>query len=73
MELRERPRASTWSGPKMSSEKKEKAEDKPDWVEMLERKPMEGIDKQSDKLMKKLTDFENTMQAVIEGIKKNYK
>lgn len=54
MELRERIRAGMWSGPKISTQKKkEKIEEKTEWVEMLEEKMMEGMDRQSKKLMKK--------------------
>lgn len=39
MELRERPRAGTWNDPKIPMQrKKEKSEDKPEWVELLGEK-----------------------------------
>lgn len=66
-----RRQAATWSESKMSSRKKDKGDenDRPDWVDNLEKHLMEAMENQSDVILKRMADLEGNMNAKVEGIR----
>lgn len=74
-ELRERGRirAAKWSEPRMASRKKDKdkgdEKEKPDWVDLLEKRLVDALENQYELILKRMADMEGKMDSKIEGLK----